>query len=703
MRLALTTLTGLALVAACGGDSGPTQRTPDRISLAAGGGQSAKAGAQLTDPVRFIVADSKGPLPDVTVAFQASDGFLSPTSGRSGADGSVQVRWTLGGTIGEQTLTAVVAGGVSTTAKATASVGPAALVTPLSEPSQFVKIGGTVSSAPRVRVTDAFGNPVPGELISFFDPSGRSTVTGGESATDASGAASAGSWTIGRAPGAYALQAAAVNGASASFAAFGIPTVFQATAGGSQSANAGTALPIAPAVIALDDDNQPIAGVSVIFQVTSGGGRLLGNGLATTGADGVARSNSWVLGTTAGPNEMTATVSGLPVVSFQATGVQATPVQLSSTTTAALSGFEGNFGSIQPEVRLTDAQGFPVAGTQVAFAVGQGGGSLGGPSATTDFDGRARLKAWRFGSGPQTVTATVGALPPVTFTASTQPPPASTYAVTVRFIGPTPTASQQAAFDSAAVRWGTLLLGDLPDIPFTPADDLSFCGGQSLNETIDDLLIFAKIDAIDGVGGILGQAGACYLRDDDLLSVVGIMQFDVADVANLEASGRFRDVVLHEMGHVIGLGSLWNLKTLISGRGGGDPFFTGGSARMAFAAAANSPTAYLGEPVPVENTGGGGTRDVHWREAIVTNELMTGFLNSGVNPLSAITVASFRDEGYIVNDALADAFTFGAALQAATAAPVSLHVSEWSSLVRTIDRSGRVRRVIDLRTGPYKR
>jgi hypothetical protein len=105
----------------------------------------------------------------------------------------------------------------------------------------------------------------------------------------------------------------------------------------------------------------------------------------------------------------------------------------------------------------------------------------------------------------------------------------------------------------------------------------------------------------------------------------------------------------------------------------------------------------------VENTGGGGTRDVHWRESILTNELMTGFLNSGVNPLSAITVASFRDEGYLTNDANADPFVFGAALRAAAAEPLMLHLVPWSPFVRTIDRTGRVRRVIDLRDGPFRR
>jgi hypothetical protein len=60
--------------------------------------------------------------------------------------------------------------------------------------------------------------------------------------------------------------------------------------------------------------------------------------------------------------------------------------------------------------------------------------------------------------------------------------------------------------------------------------------------------------------------------------------------------------------------------------------------------------------VPVENTGGLGTRNGHWRETTFGNELMTGFLNSGKNPLSRLTIASLRDLGYIVNLSVADPY-----------------------------------------------
>ena len=49
-------------------------------------------------------------------------------------------------------------------------------------------------------------------------------------------------------------------------------------------------------------------------------------------------------------------------------------------------------------------------------------------------------------------------------------------------------------------------------------------------------------------------------------------------------------------------------------------------------------------PVPVENTGGAGTRGAHWRETVFRNELMSGFIDAPGNPISRVDlVASLGD------------------------------------------------------------
>jgi hypothetical protein len=87
----------------------------------------------------------------------------------------------------------------------------------------------------------------------------------------------------------------------------------------------------------------------------------------------------------------------------------------------------------------------------------------------------------------------------------------------------------------------------------------------------------------------------------------------------------------------------------------------GNGARAQFAAI-NTVT-YSGNPVPVENTGGTGTANSHWRTSVMQRELMQGFAVNQVQPLSRITVGSLQDLGYTVNLTAADAFSLTAALR----------------------------------------
>jgi hypothetical protein len=203
------------------------------------------------------------------------------------------------------------------------------------------------------------------------------------------------------------------------------------------------------------------------------------------------------------------------------------------------------------------------------------------------------------------------------------------------------TSSQQTIFQQAAARWSQVIIGDIPDATY-----------QGI--PVDDVLIDASGAAIDGVNGILGQAGPDAFRSGSFLPIHGTMEFDTADLSALEQSGQLFDVILHEMGHVLGIGTIWSAKGLLSGAGGSNPLFTGTNAVAAY----NQIFGTNATGVPVENSGGSGTRDSHWRESVFGAELMTGYLNSGVaNPLSRVTVASLADLGYTVDMNAADAYT----------------------------------------------
>ena len=94
----------------------------------------------------------------------------------------------------------------------------------------------------------------------------------------------------------------------------------------------------------------------------------------------------------------------------------------------------------------------------------------------------------------------------------------------------------------------------LPDIT---ADFSGVCGGTvpSFNGTVDDLLIFATVEPIDGPANIVGSAGPCIIRTTDSLPIIGTMRFDVADSSTLDNRGLLNSVILHEMGHVLGIGT----------------------------------------------------------------------------------------------------------------------------------------------------
>jgi hypothetical protein len=220
----------------------------------------------------------------------------------------------------------------------------------------------------------------------------------------------------------------------------------------------------------------------------------------------------------------------------------------------------------------------------------------------------------------------------------------SAYKIEVRFVGGLTTA-QKNAFKTAANRWSKVIVGDVPSVMVS-------------GEVIDDLLIMAQGVAIDGPGKILGQAGPTHLRPASagasaFLPAKGLMSFDTADLAQMEADGTLVDVITHEMGHVIGIGTIWSNKGVLAGAGTANPRFTGTAAKKEYGVLKGvGPT-----PVPVENTGGAGTADSHWRESVFKNELMSGFIAAPGNPLSRVTVASLQDIGYVVDLAAAEPYT----------------------------------------------
>ena len=177
------------------------------------------------------------------------------------------------------------------------------------------------------------------------------------------------------------------------------------------------------------------------------------------------------------------------------------------------------------------------------------------------------------------------------------------------------------------------------------------------------------------------------------------MRFDAADIASMESAGTFEGVIRHEMGHVLGIGVLWSSFGLLVSPSpvGGPPldtYFSGSNAITGFNNIGGS-TYTGGNKVPVENTGPAGTINSHWRESVLANELMTGYVNAGSMPLSQLTVRSLADLGYAVNVAQADAFFLTLSMRAGAAAPDPIPLgNDIANLPRyRVDDDGRVTRI----------
>jgi hypothetical protein len=266
------------------------------------------------------------------------------------------------------------------------------------------------------------------------------------------------------------------------------------------------------------------------------------------------------------------------------------------------------------------------------------------------------------------------------------------------------TASQKSAFVTAAAKWEEVITGDLPDVVLSQPVLDGECDARfqlPAGTVVDDIVIFASSADIDGPDGVLGSAGPCSVRQaGDALTVgdlpfVGSMFFDAADLEKLDANGDLYHVIRHEMGHVLGIGSLWDAFGLLKDKSSAsaplDTYFGGGNAIAAFDVVGG--TGYTSRKVPVENGGGAGTINGHWREAVLGNELMTGFLNAGANPLSLVTVRSLQDLGYTVNAAAAESFAITPAIPSAPSGSVnrSMRLVETARRgpVFAVDRRGR--------------
>ena len=264
-----------------------------------------------------------------------------------------------------------------------------------------------------------------------------------------------------------------------------------------------------------------------------------------------------------------------------------------------------------------------------------------------------------------------------TTTVTVDPGPAEGYEIDLR-LDPTMRPEFREAFEAAAARWSEVIVAGAPDQQLDiPAGFLGWI--PAFSGVVDDVLIDARDIPIDGPRGTLGRAAGLAVREGAWQPYWGLMEFDTDDLEMLHEQGRLGDVILHEMGHVLGLGGNWLLNGLIDNPLL-DPRYTGAAGVAAYRELGGS------GPVPLEHEGGLGTMWGHWRESVFDRELMTGFLDLGAQSLSRLSVAALADQGYGVSLDAADDYELpgppsAAALRAAPDPEDHLHTESMEPII----------------------
>ena len=206
-------------------------------------------------------------------------------------------------------------------------------------------------------------------------------------------------------------------------------------------------------------------------------------------------------------------------------------------------------------------------------------------------------------------------------------------------------------WDPIRTRWEQVIREDIPDYTFKH-DFQSTCGNQPIHiaagDQVDDLRIYVTVFE-HKEDGPLGKGYPRLVRDSQL-PAVGCVE--------IAKSGWFHELVaVHEIGHVLGIGTIWNELGLLKNLGSetdyiSDTHFIGSRAIQAFNDLGG--LTYTGGKVPVEQ----GPTPHHWRGEVIYNELMSNNAHGGNAALSAITIQALADLGYEVDASQADIHNF---------------------------------------------
>jgi hypothetical protein len=384
----------------------------DGLTLVAGGGQEARAGSALPEPVVVRVMSRRGrPLEGAAVRFRASDGDGSaePASVTSGDGGRVRTAWRLGELPGRQRLFAT-AEGVDSALVIQAEAAPLAANTRItvSGGAQRAPVGAALPEAVGIRVTDTTGRPLPDIPVSWAVLDGGTLGTA-PARTDSSGEARV-FWTLGPRAGAQRVRAQVGRGRAvppvliAAVATSGAAARLALVSGDVQHGTAGAKLGAAIVVRAFDGAGNPVAAARLTVEPQAGAGTVP-ESTVVTDSGGAARIR-WTLGRGTGTQRIAIHgEGGKPAVSATARAAAGAAANL-ALAGAPAQARAGRSLTKPVEALVTDVFGNPVPDVVVSSTASAG--TVSPARAVTGADGRVKVK-WTLGrkAGTQSLAVRV--------------------------------------------------------------------------------------------------------------------------------------------------------------------------------------------------------------------------------------------------------------------------------------------------------
>jgi adhesin/invasin len=340
------------------------------LLLNGGNNQSASVQSQLPTPISVKAVDGNGngvAGVAVTWAVTPGGGSLSATTSATRADGTADVMWTLGPTVGAQTATATAAGlqGSPVTFTATATVGAPGRLAIVTQPSSTAASGVPFAQQPVIQLRDGSGNAVSqaGVNVTAAIASGGGTLGGTTTrATDGNGRATFTDLSISGTPGGRTLIFAADGFSSVSSASIqvgaGAPSGSQSTLSANPASFEAGSGSSTVTVTVRDAAGTPVSGVAVQISV-SGSGNSITQPSATNGS-GVATGS--FTSAVAESKTVSATAGGVAIQQTATVTVTAPPAppptsDASQTTADVPNGVAGAVTAISVQAR--DAAGNP--------------------------------------------------------------------------------------------------------------------------------------------------------------------------------------------------------------------------------------------------------------------------------------------------------------------------------------------------------